>query len=556
MANAEPEELFEPGGAPGEAMSADSGGVFVDAAAALARTLTHPKLVGRAAAGFGAEVGRVIVGRSAVEPAKGDRRFNDPAWKDHPGYHRLMQTYLAFGNSVGEVVEGADVTWRTRERARFAAGVLTSAIAPTNTLLGNPAAIKRAFDTAGGSLITGTRHFLSDLRHNGGMPRQVDASGYTVGENLAATAGAVIFRNEVLELIQYTPTTATVRETPVLLVPPQINKYYFVDLAPGRSFVEHAVSKGLSFFLVSWRNPGKEQGDWNLDTYARAIIDAMDAVREITGSEELITFSLCAGGITTSTVLSYLASIGDSRVKACAFAVTLLDWEVPAAIGAFNSGPLLAVAKRKGKKQGVLDARSLGTVFTWMRPDDLVWNYWVNNYLMGNKPPTFDILAWNADSTNLPSALHRQFMLCFRKNVLTIPGELQVLGHGVDLGSIKSDTYVIGGFSDHLTPWTGCYRTTQLFGGSCEFVLSPTGHIQTPVSPPGPKAHYFTGPTPPADPEMWRAQSTRHDGTWWDHWADWVIARAGDEKPAPARLGSKKHPVLVPAPGTYVHQPA
>ncbi|MGQ0466995.1 MAG: alpha/beta fold hydrolase [Sporichthyaceae bacterium] len=554
MKNTAPD--LEPGGAPGEALAAGNAEVVLDAAAAFARTLTHPKLVGRAAGGFAAEFGRVAVGRSQVEPARGDRRFADPAWKEHPGYHRLMQTYLAFCESVGEVVEGADVTWRTRERARFAAGVLTSTIAPTNTLLGNPAALKRAFDTGGASLIKGAKNFVSDLRHNGGMPKQVDDSQFTVGENIAATPGAVIFRNEVLELIQYTPSTAKVRETPVLLIPPQINKYYFMDMAPGRSFVEHAVSRGLTMFVVSWRNPSKEQGDWNLDTYGRAIIDAMDAVKDITGQEELITISLCAGGITTSTVLSYLASIGDTRVKACSFLVTLLDWDVPAAIGAFNSGPLLAIAKRKGKKQGVLDARSLGSTFTWMRPDDLVWNYWVNNYLMGNKPPAFDILAWNDDKTNLPSALHRQFLKCFKSNILTQPGELQVLGHGVDLGSIKSDAYVVGGFSDHLTPWQGCYRSTQLFGGHTEFVLSPTGHIQTPVSPPGPKAHYFTGPTPPADPEMWRAQSTRHEGTWWDHWADWVIARAGDEKPAATRLGSKKNPVLVPAPGTYVHQPA
>ncbi len=330
---------IEPGGAPGEAMAAAPGGVVLDAAAALARTLTHPKLVGRAAGGFAAELGRVVVGRSAVEPPKGDRRFNDPAFTDHPIYHRVMQGYLAMCDSIGEVVEGADVTWRTRERARFAAGVLTSSIAPTNTLVGNPAAIKRAFDTGGASLIRGAKHFASDVRHNGGMPSQVDASGYTVGENIAASPGAVIFRNEVLELIQYTPSTDKVRELPVMLVPPQINKYYFMDLAPGRSFVEHAVGRGVTMFVVSWRNPGKDQGEWNLDTYARAILDATDAIREITGSEELITISLCAGGITTSTVLSYLASIGDTRVKAASFAVTLLDWETPAP----RSGPSTAV---------------------------------------------------------------------------------------------------------------------------------------------------------------------------------------------------------------------
>jgi polyhydroxyalkanoate synthase len=514
-----------------------------------------PRLVD-AGSGLAAELARVAVGKSNVEPARGDRRFADPTWSGHPVYRRVMQGYLAFSGTVGEVVERSDMQWRTRERARFAAGVFTSAVAPTNTLAGNPAAIKRAFETGGGSLRRGARNWLGDLRHNGGMPKQVDDSGFVVGENLAATPGAVVFRNDVLELIQYSPKTASVRSLPVLVIPPQINKYYFLDLAPGRSLVEHSVSRGLTTFIISWRNPTAANSHWDMDTYGKAILSAMDAMRDITGSEELVTLALCAGGITTASVLSYLAQIGDNRVKACSFAVTLMDWNIPAAIGAFNSSTLLAAARRKGRRNGVLDARSLGTVFTWMRPNDLVWNYWVNNYLMGEKPPAFDILAWNADATNLPGALHRQFLRIFRRNALTYDDGMTVLGHGVRLGDVKCDSYVVGGYSDHLTPWQGCYRATQLLGGHSEFVLSPTGHIQTPVSPPGPKAHYFTGPTPGADPEEWRAAGTRHDGTWWDHWADWVTARAGDERPAPAGLGSASHPALCPAPGTYVHEPA
>lgn len=523
-------------------------------AATLARVLSHPRLVGRVGARLAVELGRVAVGRSAAVPARGDRRFTDGAWNEHPGYRRLMQGYLAFSGAVDDIVTEADVSWRTRERARFAAGVVVSTLAPTNTVAGNPAVLKHAFDTAGMSLLTGTRHWIDDLRHNGGMPRQVDASGYTLGENLAATPGAVVFRNAVCEVLQYTPTTPTVREIPLLVVPPQINKYYFLDLAPGRSLVEHAVSRGISTFIISWRNPGKAEGAWNLDDYAAAIVEATDAVREIAGTDELNTIGLCSGGITTAAVLSHLAAIGDSRVRSCAFAVTLLDWHTPAPIGAIQSTLLIGAARRKARRSGVLDARSLGSVFTWMRPDDLVWNYWVNNYLMGRKPPAFDILAWNADSTNLPGALHAQFMEMFEHNVLTRPNALKLLGHGVDLGAVKVDSYVVGGLSDHLTPWQGCYRTTQLLGGASEFVLSPTGHIQTPVSPPGPKAHYFTGRTPGPDPEVWRSQSTRHEGTWWDHWIDWMSARAGDERPAPPRLGSDRHPPLEPAPGRYVHQ--
>jgi len=446
---------------------------IVGGAKVVGRVVGESPRLARAGADLTVELAKVAVGKSEVEPGRGDRRFADPTWTEHPGYHRLMQGYLAASNVVDKVVEDTDVSWRTKEQLRFAAGVLTSSLAPTNTLLGNPAAVKRAFETGGGSLRTGLGNWVDDLRHNGGMPKQVDDSGYVVGENLAASPGAVVFRNDVLELIQYAPSTPTVRSTPVLAIPPQINKYYFIDLAPGRSLLEHAVGRGLTCFAVSWRNPGPAQGDWDLDTYVSALLEATDAVRSIAGADDLITLGLCAGGITTSTLLSYLAEHDPRRVRACSFAVTLLDWDSPAAIGAFRSKRILAMTRRKGKKNGVLDARSLGSVFTWMRPNDLVWNYWVNNYLMGNKPPAFDILAWNEDKTNLPAALHRQFLDMFEHNVLTQPKGVEVLGHGVDLSSVTIDNYVVGGFSDHLTPWQGCYRSTQLLGGDSTFVLSP-----------------------------------------------------------------------------------
>jgi polyhydroxyalkanoate synthase len=531
-------------------------GRVLDGAKVVGRVVGESPRLARAGADLTVELAKVAVGKSEVEPGRGDRRFADPTWTEHPGYHRLMQGYLAASNVVEKVVEDTDVSWRTKEQLRFAAGVLTSSLAPTNTLLGNPAAVKRAFETGGGSLRRGLRNWVDDMRHNGGMPKQVDDSGYVVGENLAASPGAVVFRNDVLELIQYAPSTPTVRTVPVMIIPPQINKYYFIDLAPGRSLLEHAVGRGLTCFTVSWRNPGPAQGDWDLDTYVSALLEATDVVRSISDADQLITLGLCAGGITTSTVLSYLAEHDPGRVRACSFAVTLLDWDSPAAIGAFRSKRVLAMTRRRGKKNGVLDARSLGSVFTWMRPNDLVWNYWVNNYLMGNKPPAFDILAWNEDKTNLPAALHRQFLDMFEHNVLTQPKGVEVLGHGVDLSAITIDNYVVGGFSDHLTPWQGCYRTTQLLGGDSTFVLSPTGHIQTPVSPPSPKAHYYTGPTPGPDAEAWRAAATKQVGSWWDHWADWVIARAGEERPAREELGNEQYPVLGAAPGTYVHQRA
>ncbi|MGQ0625556.1 MAG: alpha/beta fold hydrolase [Sporichthyaceae bacterium] len=540
-----------------EAASGGEDGGLLDVrsmVSALGKVATHSGRLLGATRELGLELVKVAAGRSEVEPARGDSRFADPTWTEHPGYRRLKQGYLACARAVDALVDEADVEWRTRERARFAAGILTSAAAPTNTLIGNPAALKRVIETGGTSVVAGTRAYVDDLLHNGAMPRQVDASGYTVGENVAVTPGAVVFRNEIMEVLQYTPSTPAVRSKPVVIVPPQINKYYFLDLAPGRSLVEYAVGQGLAVFMISWRNPRKEHAGWNLDTYAGAVLEAIDVAREVSGSEDVLTFGFCAGGITAATVLSYLSAVGQEKVAAAAFGVALIDWAVPAPIGAFQSGGLLKLARGKSRRAGVLDARSLGSVFTWMRPNDLVWNYWVNNYLMGRKPPAFDILAWNDDKTNLPGALHATFLDIFAENALVRPGALRVLGEGVDLSSVKIDTYVTGGLSDHLTPWQGCYQATQLFGGASTFVLSPTGHIQTPVSPPSPKAYHFTGPEPGPDPQAWRAQATRQEGTWWAHWAQWMRERAGAERAAPQTLGSLAHPVLGPAPGTYVFQ--
>jgi polyhydroxyalkanoate synthase subunit PhaC len=521
------------------------------------RVMARGRNTVRATASLSGEALRVLAGRSAIDADRGDWRFADPTWNRNPAYRRTKQLYLAWARTLLALADDADVDWKTRERARFALGILTSAAAPTNTLIGNPAALKEAFESGGASLVHGLRNFVSDLRHNRGMPAQVDTSGFKVGENLAVTPGGVVYRDDVMEVIQYTPSTPEVQCRPVVLIPPQINKYYFLDLAPSRSFIEYAVSRGLQFFAISWRNPKKEHGDWGLDTYAEAFLRALDVARDVTGSDDVNALGMCAGGITMTTALSHLAATGDARVHSAAFGVTLLDFSVPAMVGLFHSGRLLSFARRRSTRSGVLDGDSLASVFTWMRPNDLVWNYWVNNYLMGKNPPAFDILAWNADKTNFPGRLHGQFLDIFEHNLLAQAGGLTVLGSPVDLSAIRYDTYVTGGLTDHLTPWQGCYRATQLFSGESTFVLSPTGHIQTQISPPGnPKAHYFVGPTPGPDPEEWRASAERRSGTWWEHWANWTIERGGGSRPAPRKLGSRRHPVLGPAPGRYVLEPA
>jgi polyhydroxyalkanoate synthase len=517
-----------------------------------AASLFSASQAGREALSFGLETAKILAGRSTIElPAK-DPRFKDPAWGRNPLLRRLLQTYLASCKALEGSIDGTR-HWRDRERAKLLVDMVTSTISPSNFLPTNPAALRKARETRGGSLVHGALNFLHDLRHNGGMPSQVDKSAFTVGKNIAVTPGAVVFRNEVLEIIQYKPQTARVMKRPVLLMTPQINKYYFLDLSPGRSLIEYAVKNGIQLFVVSWRNPDRQQSHWNLDTYVQALIEATDAVREICGTEDLNTFGFCAGGITMSTMLGHLAHIGDQRVHSASYAVTLLDFSVPAMIGCMQSHPLLQVAQRNSRRLGVLPGRDLARVFSWVRPNDLVWNYWVNNYLMGNPPPTFDILAWNADPTNLPAGLHADFLKIFAENSLRRPGRWKALGSPVDLRKVKIDTFVTGAVTDHLTPWQGCYRTTQMLGGNSTFLLSNAGHIASLVNPPGnPKATYWMGGEAVPDPEVWRKNATQRTGTWWEVWLEWIRERSGEERAAPRSLGSAANPPLEPAPGTYV----
>ena len=525
----------------------------------LAAALSQGTTVAQETTRLGLELTRIARGRSNLAPAKGDRRFTDPAWTSNPVYRRIEQSYLASSRALDRIVsELADGRGGTRaEQARFAANIMTSAAAPTNFLASNPAALKRAFDTGGMSLVRGARNFVRDVRHNGAMPSMIEPGAFEVGRDLAVTPGAVVARDEVAEILQYAPATDTVFQRPVLVIPPPIGRFYFLDLRPGRSFAEYATSRGLQVFMTSWRNPTPEQGSWDLDTYARTVLAAIDTVREITGSPDVNLIGFCAGGIIATTVLNHLAATGDDRVHSMSFAVTLLDFGLPAPITAFSGRGLLSFAGRRSRRKGIITSRQMGSAFTWLRPDDLVFNYWVNNNLMGEQPPAFDILAWNADGTNLPGALHGQFLAIFRDNLLTRPGALSVLGTPLNLRTITVPTFVTGAVTDHLTPWKGCYRTTQLLGGPTAFVLSHSGHIASLVNPPGnPKAHYWTGGTPATDPEQWLARAERQQGSWWEAWADWITARSGDPRPGPETPGSERYPALSPAPGTYVRDVA
>jgi polyhydroxyalkanoate synthase len=523
----------------------------------LTRTaFTQPRAVLRRATALGAEQVRIAAGVSKVVPGAKDRRFADDWYRTNPIFRRLAQSQVALERAADDLIDDLKMDDKSRLRSELIASLVTSAVSPSNSLLGNPAALKEAVRTRGGSLVAGARHALHDLRENDGMPSMVDTRPFVPGDTVAATPGAVVFRNPVLELIQYAPTTKRVHERPVLVVPPQVNRYYVLDLAPGRSLMEHLVGAGHQTFLVSWRNPQAEQRDWDLDTYLAALLEASDAVLAITGSADHNLLGVCAGGMTSAALLGHLAAIGDGRVHSASFLVTVLDWSVPSTVGTMVSGPVLQAARRASGRRGILDGKTLGKVFAWLRPNDLVWNYWVNNYLMGKNPPAFDVLAWNVDDTNLPAALHADFLGIAASNGLAVPGAVTALGSPVDLAAVDCDSYVVGAVTDHITPWRACFETTHLLGGRSEFVLSSQGHIQALVNPSGnPKGEFRTNPAATGvamTADEWESGATAHAGSWWDHWTAWLAPRAGRRRAAPTMLGDADHPAIVAAPGTYV----
>lgn len=520
--------------------------------------LAQPQRLWSTFARLAADLASIAAGTADFPSEPDDRRFSDPAWEENPLYRRLRQTYLAWRQAayglLSPVADGGS-QWKASARQRFALQLLVEAFAPTNMLVGNPAALKRAFETGGASLIHGVRNFLDDLRNNRGMPAQVDKRPFKVGETIAATPGAVIYRGDLCEVLQYSPATKQVRERPVLLIPPQINKFYVMDLAPHRSLTEYAVSHGIQFFTLSWRNPGPADRDKGLDDYVAAIEDASAIVREVTGSADLNLLAVCAGGVTTALATAHLVALGDRRVNSATLLVTMLDSGESSMTGMFATEETVRSACLRSREKGMLDAAAIGRLFAWLRPNDLVWNYWVNNYLMGKDPAPFDILYWNADGTNLPAALHAGFLDLLVRNPLLEPNKVEVLGTPINLRAVTQDLYVVAGQTDHICSWRAGHRAAGLFGGKAEFVLNSSGHVQSLVCPPGNfKARYFTNPRLEATPERWLASATEHKGSWWDHWLKWLETRSGEWRAAPDKLGAARFPPLEPAPGTYVHQ--
>jgi polyhydroxyalkanoate synthase len=516
--------------------------------------IRHPERVARRVGGLGAELGRVALGTCEIEPAKGDRRFGDPAWQQNRLFHALMQGYLAAGGTVDGLIEDAALDWRAEQQAHFMLGNVLDAVAPTNFPLTNPQVIKETVDRGGANLVKGGRRFLRDASKRR-LPAMVDASRFSVGGNLAVTEGSVVAHDEVFELIQYKPATARVYERPLLIVPPTINKYYALDLAPGRSIVEYLLAQGHQVFMVSWRNPDVEQSYFDFDTYAHAVLDARSTAAQITGAEEVNLMAACSGGIITAGTLGHLAQEGKlGEVSSLTLLVCALDNAQAGTAGAFATREVAAAAVAESARRGYLDGGALANVFAWLRPNDLVWNYLVNNYLLGKEPPAFDILYWNQDTVRLSAGLHRDFVTMALENSMTRPGGMRVLGSGVDLAKVTVDNYIVAGSKDHIVPWRNTYRTTQLLGGSSRFVLSTSGHIQALINPPAAESRssYRVADSYPESTEDWEQGAAAMQGSWWPDHAEWLASRSGELTAAPRSLGSRSHRAVAKAPGTYV----
>ena len=528
-------------------------------AAGLAR---RPGFTGGQAARLGIELGRIAAGRSEVAANPRDRRFADPAWTDNPFLRRSVQAYLAAAQTAETLVAGAELGWRDDTRLKFLLTNLVAAAAPSNNPLLSPVGWKAVIDTGGENTMRGLRAFAADMATSPRVPSMVPAGAYEVGKDLAVTPGGVVYATEAFELIQYQPVTDTVHRYPLLIVPPMINKYYVVDLAPGRSMVQFLVEQGHEVFVMSWRNPDARHRDWNLDTYGGALIEALAAVRAISGAAKASLCALCSGGIMASMVAAHLGVTGQlDQLASLCLGVTVLDQSQAGIAGAFVDQKTADAAMAVSSARGYLDGRTLAEVFAWLRPDDLIWNYWVNNYLAGRTPPPFDILYWNADVTRLPAALHHDFIRLGLANALVTPGAATMLGSPVDLGKVDLDAYLVAGITDHLCPWESCYRTTQLLGGPVRFVLSTSGHIAAMVNPPtNAKAAFRTVPATaaggganPADPHEFLATATTVPGSWWTDYSSWLAERGGGPRKSPRTLGRKAYPVRGAAPGTYVH---
>ena len=532
---------------------------FVSAVALLLReTASDPSRFVRHTTAMAQDMVKIMTGKSDLAPDPKDKRFMDPAWQYNPFFRAGAQYYLAVQKGMKNWLEELELDELERNRANFIANIILDGLAPTNSLVGNPTAQKQIINSGGLSLIKGLQNAYNDLVHNKGMVSQVDKRPFKIGENIATSKGNVVYRDEIMELLHYAPTTDEVYEIPQLTIPPQINKMYINDLSPDKSVIKWQVDNGIQTFVISWRNPSKEQGHWGMADYIAACEKALEVVSDITGSKKVNVSAGCSGGQTASVLASKLAANGNPILATLTLMVCVLH-PMPTDIeaGSLVSENGMQLARQRAMKAGIIKADDLARGFAWLRPNDLIWNYVINNYLLGQDPPAFDVLFWNADATNLSASLMGDFLTLFETLAFTKKGEVEMAGHKVDLSKVTADLFILGGVTDHITPWKATYRSTQLFGSKdVTYVLSQSGHMQAILNPPGnPKAKYFVQAKKgklPATADEWLQGTEEVKGSWWPQWMEWVQARSGKKKPAPTALGNDTFKPLDPAPGLYV----
>ena len=492
-------------------------------------------------------------GEPLVAPERGDRRFNAAEWRENPAYSLLKQSYLLNSKLFTDVAEAADLDDAAKHKLRFYTRQFVDAMSPANFAATNPDVLKAAFESKGESVKAGFENLLADLR-KGGITI-TDESAFEIGKTVAVSEGAVIFENELFQLIQYAPLTEQVATRPLLIVPPCINKFYILDLQPENSFVRFAAEQGQTVFLVSWRNPDASCGHVTWDDYLeKGAMKAIEVALAVSGADKVNAVGWCVGGTILSSALAVMRARGDESVASLTLLTTMLDFRDPGDLGVFIDEQGVAKREQTIGQGGIYPGSELGFVFQTMRANDLIWPNVINNYLKGQSPEAFDLLYWNADATNLPGPMYAWYLRnMYFENNLRVPGKLTMCGTKVDLGAIDLPSFVLATQEDHIVPWRSAYQTTQLVGGKSQFVLGASGHIAGVINPASKnKRSYWTGGQQGDDAQAWLASATETPGSWWNHWMKWLENKGGKRLAARRKLGSKKYPVIEAAPGRYV----
>ncbi len=496
-----------------------------------------------------------------VRPERGDRRFHDKAWNDELLFDYVKQSYLLTARWLHGLVKGTEhVDPKTREKVEFYTRQFISAAAPSNFVLTNPAVLRKVQETGGQSLVAGLEHLLNDLERGRGRLKisMTDAKAFEIGRNVATMPGKVIYQNDLMQLIQYAPTTDKVYRRPYLIVPAWINKFYILDLQPRNSYIKYMVDHGHTVFLISWKNPNEELAHKSFEDYMiEGPLAALDVIEQATGEHEVNALGFCIGGILIASTLGYLAAKGDERIKSTTFFTSLFDFNEVGEVSVFIDDEQIEHMRDHVEEKGYLEGDYMASMFNLMRENDLIWSFVVNNYLMGREPPPFDLLYWNSDATRLPATMLLFYIKeMYKNNALSKPGRLKLDGVPIDLGKVTVPVYIFAARGDHIAPWRSCYPGTQLFGGPKRFVLSASGHIAGVINPPAAKKYsYWTNPELPPTPEEWLEGAELYEGSWWPDQARWLGERGGPKVPA-RQPGDGPLQPIEDAPGSYVRERA